>query len=219
LITDPASQVEAVRNMNQGSLLPTLAAIYSAGSGSSVGQATVPTGYTVGSSILQQSNVVDVIVDGPDAQGVAKLANAIARAGGDQFATLYSTFAVKIMHPAATPTAPSAPKPLRDAAVAGLVALAVGYLVALVRYTRRAGQRQEATASVSGSQTRATEAPREVSSNWPDATDDRSNSSVEQGTATWAELLDGVNGPGTSRTGHNGSPTGPRRAELPTSET
>jgi hypothetical protein len=179
----------------------------------------VPHGYTVGSSILQQSNVVDVIVNGPDAQGVAKLANTIARAGGDQFAALYSTFAVKIVHSAATPTAPSAPKPLRDAAVAGLVALAVGYLLALVRYARRERRRQEATTAVSGNQSRATEARREVSPNWVDATDDRLDSSGAQTSATWADLLDGVNTPGTARGGQNGSPTGQRGAELPTSET
>jgi capsular polysaccharide biosynthesis protein len=136
-VVDAGSQIEAVRSMNTGSLVPTLGAIYSAGAdGDRIGLAEVPPGYSVSSAIIQQSNVVDVIVTGPDATRVASLADEIARAGGVEFARVYPVFAVQVVRPARSPGAQVGPTPLRDAAAAGAVALGVSYLLALFLYSR-----------------------------------------------------------------------------------
>jgi capsular polysaccharide biosynthesis protein len=83
--------------------------------------------YKVDATPVISANLVDIRVSGPDAETAAALTNAVAAEVQTQFAQLYRVYQVKVLTPAATPSASDRPSAslvmFGSAALAGIVAL------------------------------------------------------------------------------------------------
>lgn len=100
-------------------------------------------GYHITSSIVPNTNILRISAEGPDAGGVARLAQAVAEVMGDEAQQLYRPFAVTILSEAVTPRGPKLPDPRRNAVVATVLGLFLGagsaFALGRVGRTRRAG--------------------------------------------------------------------------------
>lgn len=89
-------------------------------------------GYTYNTVILPSSNVMELIVSGPDPELVYTLVNDISKRAIDELAKLYPTFSINVIDPAILPDEPINPQPLRDSAIALVLGLIGGSAVAIL---------------------------------------------------------------------------------------
>ncbi len=89
--------------------------------------------YSYNAVALPDANIIEFSVQGPDPKTVYLLANGIGQHAVEYVQSLYQVYDLTLLDPATTPTVPISPQPLRDAAVALVMGLAIGVVLALVR--------------------------------------------------------------------------------------
>lgn len=93
--------------------------------------------YTHAAVVFPETNVVDLTVTGPDPKLVVQLNNQIGQLAVAFVENLYPIYDMGLLDPAANPTTPIYPQPLRDTGVALVVGLALGIGLALMRELMR----------------------------------------------------------------------------------
>jgi diguanylate cyclase (GGDEF)-like protein len=89
--------------------------------------------YVLKSVILPSTSVLEVSVDGPDPETVQALANAAGLKTIEFIRTHYEGYSLEFLDPPYLPVTPYQPSPQKDAAIAGVLGLVVGLLLASVR--------------------------------------------------------------------------------------
>ncbi|MDX1632760.1 MAG: hypothetical protein R3234_12900 [Thermoanaerobaculia bacterium] len=87
--------------------------------------------YWIGGSVVPQTNLLRIEVRGPEAEPVARLATATARATGREADRLYPVYSFRLLEEAEVPRDPLRPAPGRSLTVAGILGLFLGALAAL----------------------------------------------------------------------------------------
>ena len=82
--------------------------------------------YLISSTVLPYANILRVSAEGPDAAGVAAVAEAVAVATGAEAQRLYSPFQVELLAGAKPPLHATLPDPRRNVVVAAVLGLIVG---------------------------------------------------------------------------------------------
>lgn len=142
-VTEESAKVDSLRALSDRTLLGTFAEIARGGD-------TVETAgeraaldaperdrYRVRDAIAQESNVVEIVVEGPDPETAQRLGTAVATAAVERFEALYPIYDAELLQRASFDDVPVSPQPKRDAAIAALVA-AGGLVLALSTIARRA---------------------------------------------------------------------------------
>jgi capsular polysaccharide biosynthesis protein len=94
------------------------------------------THYSVSATTLPQTTVLQVSVDGPNAQLATKLADALVTRVAAATTEYFRTFALTPLDSATTPSNPIQPAPSHDALYAGLAGLIVGFILAALSMYR-----------------------------------------------------------------------------------
>ena len=94
--------------------------------------------YSRSAVVFPETNIIDFTVMGPDPELVVLLVNNIGQRAVAYVTNLYPVYDMGLLDPAAVPTSPVYPQPLRDAGVALAVGLALGVGLALTRELLRA---------------------------------------------------------------------------------
>lgn len=96
------------------------------------------TEYSHAAVVLPETNIIDFTVLGPDPEVVVMLVENVGQRAVAYASALYPIYDMAQLDPAAVPTEPIYPQPLRDAGVALAVGLALGVGLALTRELLRA---------------------------------------------------------------------------------
>lgn len=94
--------------------------------------------YTYNAVVLPETNIVELSMQGPDPEMVAFLVNNFGQKVVEYVVSLYKVYDMTLLDSATPPTTPISPQPVRDAAVATVVGLALGVALALTRELLRA---------------------------------------------------------------------------------
>lgn len=89
--------------------------------------------YRFSSVPLPDANIIEFSVQGPDRDVVYVLANGISQHAVEYVHSLYQVYDLNVLDPVSMPTRPISPQPLRDSAIALVVGLALGVILALIR--------------------------------------------------------------------------------------
>lgn len=84
-------------------------------------------------TVLPESNILELSVTGTDPEMTTRLANGIGQGAIEYIKTLYQVYVIDFLDPAAVPTIPISPQPLRDISLAVVLGLVIGIGVAIVR--------------------------------------------------------------------------------------
>jgi diguanylate cyclase (GGDEF)-like protein len=86
------------------------------------------------STALRPNSIILVLtVEGPDPALASKLANSIGKKGIEFINAYYDVFQINILDPAAPPSTPYTPQPIRTGLIAGGIGLFTGLLIAVFR--------------------------------------------------------------------------------------
>lgn len=83
-------------------------------------------GYQVAASVLPNTNVIRIDVEGPDGRTAADVANALAAVTKEEIRGLYRIFTLKVLAEARAPDRPARPDLGRNLVVAGILGLFLG---------------------------------------------------------------------------------------------
>jgi diguanylate cyclase (GGDEF)-like protein len=89
--------------------------------------------YTYRAVPLPDANIIEFSVQGPNRDTVYVLANGIAQRAVEYVHSLYQVYDLTVLDPVSMPARPISPQPLRDSAIALVVGLALGVILALLR--------------------------------------------------------------------------------------
>lgn len=99
--------------------------------------------FSVRSSVLPAANVVELRVQGPDPGAAQLIASKVAARASKYFEELYSVYGVDVLDDPDLPAHPVAPRPSRDATLAGFGGAMTGLLIAIgLSSWRQRGQRE-----------------------------------------------------------------------------
>jgi capsular polysaccharide biosynthesis protein len=96
------------------------------------------TRYWIEASVLPNTNIVKIDVEGPDGYVAASVANAVAGVTREEARRLYRIFTLKTLAEAVPASTPAYPEPRRNYAVAGILGLFLGAGAAFVAERVRA---------------------------------------------------------------------------------
>ena len=88
--------------------------------------------YRVEASVLPNTNIIKIDVEGPDATVAAAVANAVSEATRDEVRRMYRIFTLRPLAAATAPARPIRPEPRRNYVVAGILGLFLGVLAAVL---------------------------------------------------------------------------------------
>lgn len=89
--------------------------------------------YTRRAVVLPDSNIIDLTVTGPDPKMATLLANTIGQSSIDYVNSLYqNVYQMHFLDPATVPTEPVSPQPMRDVALALVLGLLAGAVLAIL---------------------------------------------------------------------------------------
>jgi len=91
--------------------------------------------YTHSAVVLPDSNIIELVVEGPDRITIVTLANTIGERAINYVQSTYKIFAMAVLDPAVLPILPIRPQPLRDAGFALALGLGVGIALAFLNET------------------------------------------------------------------------------------
>jgi diguanylate cyclase (GGDEF)-like protein len=94
--------------------------------------------YSYGAIVLPDTNIIEFSVQGPDRVMVASITNQVGQRAVLYIESLYQVYDMTLLDPASIPASPISPQPARDAGVAGVLGVAIGTALALVRELLRA---------------------------------------------------------------------------------
>lgn len=89
--------------------------------------------YQITAVALPEANVLELAVEGPEAERVADVANAAATETIAYVSETYDIYRLELLDPASAPDRPISPTPLRDASLALIVGLILGGVLAIFR--------------------------------------------------------------------------------------
>jgi len=89
--------------------------------------------YQITAVALPEANVLELAVEGPQAQRVADIANAAATQTIAYVSETYDIYRLELLDPASVPDRAISPTPLRDASLALIVGLVLGGVLAIFR--------------------------------------------------------------------------------------
>lgn len=89
-------------------------------------------GYTRSAVVLQNANILELTVIGPDPQTAALLDNTLSQRGIAYIKGLYQPYDLSLLDPAVPSPTPYSPQPIRDIGLALVLGLAVGSVLALL---------------------------------------------------------------------------------------
>lgn len=87
--------------------------------------------YRIDASVVPSTNIIRIAVEGPDGEGVRRIANAVARVTEAEAQAMYRIFSMRPLQAAVTAGAPIHPDPVRNHLVAGILGLFLGVVVAI----------------------------------------------------------------------------------------
>ncbi len=87
--------------------------------------------YTYDAQVLANSSIIELTVEGPNADTAAKLANAIGVKTIELMRRLNPVINIDFLDQAAPPAAASSPQPVRDATLAAVLGLIIGVVLAI----------------------------------------------------------------------------------------
>jgi capsular polysaccharide biosynthesis protein len=87
--------------------------------------------YTHTTTVLPDSNILELMVEGPNPELTASIANNLGQYGIEYIKSIYSGYDINILDFAPLPQEPVSPRPLRDAGIAGALGLIIGALLAI----------------------------------------------------------------------------------------
>ena len=96
-------------------------------------------GFRLEASVLPNTNILKIDVEGPDPERVAAVANAAAEVTRDEIRALYRIFTARTLSRAVKPAKPVHPDPRRNYVVAGLLGVLLGLVLVLAVDSLRAG--------------------------------------------------------------------------------
>lgn len=88
--------------------------------------------YRVEASVLPNTNIIKIDVEGPDAAAAAAVANAVSEATRDEVRRMYRIFTLRTLAAASPAPRPVRPDPRRNYVVAGILGLFLGVLAAVL---------------------------------------------------------------------------------------
>lgn len=88
--------------------------------------------YRVEASVLPNTNIIKIDVEGPDAAAAAVVANAVSEATRDEVRRMYRIFTLRTLAAASPAPQPVRPDPRRNYVVAGILGLFLGVLAAVL---------------------------------------------------------------------------------------
>ncbi|HNT24284.1 MAG TPA: diguanylate cyclase [Anaerolineales bacterium] len=88
--------------------------------------------YEISAVVLPDANILELSVEGPDPQLTALLANSVGQRGIDYIKTYYQIYDINLLDPAAAPTEPTSPQPIRDAGLSLVLGAVVGVGLAIL---------------------------------------------------------------------------------------
>jgi capsular polysaccharide biosynthesis protein len=134
LVTDPADVLKALETLERRTVIATFSRIPTTRESRDAVAATLGgdpkdiRNYDLDGSVLPSTNIVRIVVEGPDPNRAAAIANALAALTATQARGLYQTYTMHVMAAARPSDEPVRPDPGRNY----LVAVAVGLIVGLV---------------------------------------------------------------------------------------
>ncbi len=88
--------------------------------------------YTISTVVLPDANILELIVEGPNPEAAALLANMIGTHAIQAISDIYLVYEISFLDPAVAPDEPYSPDPLRDAALALGLGLVFGVGLAIL---------------------------------------------------------------------------------------
>jgi capsular polysaccharide biosynthesis protein len=95
--------------------------------------------YQIGASVLPNTNIIRIDVDGPDPELAAQMANAAGEVASTEARSLYRIYTMRSIAAAESSRGPIHPDPRRNSLAAGVVGLFIGVLAVGVIGTRGRG--------------------------------------------------------------------------------
>ncbi len=88
--------------------------------------------YEISAVVLPDANILELSVEGPDPQLTALLANNVGQRGIDYIKAYYQIYDISLLDPAAAPSEPTSPQPVRDAGLSLVLGAVVGVGLAIL---------------------------------------------------------------------------------------
>ncbi len=146
-LKDPSDIIRSIETLERRTVLATLAKIPGRAetkelAGSELGwNAAALRGYWIGGSVVPQTNLLRIQVQGPDPEGAARLATAAAHATRHEADRIYRIYYLRLLEEAEVSPRPIRPQPGRNLLVASVLGLFVGIGAALsLEVLRRRGR-------------------------------------------------------------------------------
>lgn len=89
--------------------------------------------YTHTTVVLPDANILELSVDGPNPQVTATIANSLGQRAISYIRSLYQVYDITFLDPASVPAVPIRPQPLRDGALALVLGVVIGAVLAILR--------------------------------------------------------------------------------------
>lgn len=89
--------------------------------------------YTISAVVIPDTNILELTVDGADAQKITTVANAIGESALQYINKLYPVYNFAVLEPPTLPTSPVRPKPVQNAGFALVIGVILGAGLALLR--------------------------------------------------------------------------------------
>jgi len=130
----PNELLRGVEVLERRTVVSTIAALAST-AGTRAG-AAAGSDYQIDASVVPDTHLFRVAVEGGDAARTAAIANRIPQLLGEQTRAMYKYYGVTMIAPAVTPTAPVGSGPQRPIAAGLAIGLVLGILAAYARHRR-----------------------------------------------------------------------------------
>jgi diguanylate cyclase (GGDEF)-like protein len=98
-----------------------------------LGEGAIGSEYVVSVTVVPDTNILNLTVEGPDPLVVVMIANAIGREGLEYINLLYPVYNFSVLEGAEVPTRPIRPEPVKNAGLAALLGGIVGVVLAFSR--------------------------------------------------------------------------------------
>lgn len=137
-VAEPVDQLRSLETLERRTILATFARLVDTDrlrkeANAELGRGKASDRFRVESSIVPNTNLIRIMVTGPDPDGAAALANALARTTRSEARRTYPIFTMELVEPASAQHGPpAAPSPRRNYAVALVLGLFVGLGAAFV---------------------------------------------------------------------------------------
>jgi capsular polysaccharide biosynthesis protein len=143
-VAETADVLRSLETLERRSVIATFARIPGApearaATARRLGDAGGLSGFSIEASVLPNTNILKIDVQGPDPQRVAAVANAAAEVTRHEVRALYRIFTARTLSHAVPPSRPVHPDPRRNYVVAALLGVLLGVVLVLALDSLRRG--------------------------------------------------------------------------------